>query len=128
MWQPTGALPQSITLDLGQVQPDVGWLGYVPRYSPRGSSKDGNVTHYRILTSTDGTTFTMATTGTWPADGKMKSATFGPVAARYVRLEARPPTAATARSPPRSRSARAGRAGSRSEDGDEDEDEDEDGI
>ena len=27
-------------------------------------------------------------TGTWPTDGKMKVATFGPVAARYVRLEA----------------------------------------
>jgi hypothetical protein len=26
--------------------------------------------------------------GTWPADGKMKASAFGPVAARYVRLEA----------------------------------------
>ena len=30
MWQPSGALPQSITLDLGRVQPDVGLLAYVP--------------------------------------------------------------------------------------------------
>ena len=42
-----------------------------------------------MLTSTDDSTFTMATTGTWPVDGKMKVASFGPVAARYVRLEAR---------------------------------------
>ena len=44
MWQPTGALPQAITLDLGRVQPDVGWLGCVPRYHHEASSKDGNVT------------------------------------------------------------------------------------
>jgi hypothetical protein len=36
--------------------------------------------------STDGTTFTKATTGTWPADGKLQGASFGPVQARYVRL------------------------------------------
>ena len=89
MWQPTGALPQSITLDLGRVRPDVGWLGYVPRYHHEASSKDGNVTDYRILTSTDGQTFAEATAGTWPADGRMKVATFGPTAARYVRFEIR---------------------------------------
>ena len=89
MWQPTGALPQTLTLDLGRVQPDVGWLGYVPRYHHEASSKDGNVTDYRILTSVDGQTFTAATAGTWPADGRMKVATFGPVPARYVRFEIR---------------------------------------
>ena len=89
MWQPTGALPQSITLDLGRVQPDVGWLGCVPRYHHEKSSKDGNVTDYRILTSTDGPDFSEATAGTWPADGRMKVATFGPAPARYVRFEIR---------------------------------------
>jgi len=89
MWQPTDALPQAITLDLGRVQPDVGWLGCVPQYHHEASSKDGNVTDYRILTSTDGTTFGEATTGTWPADGRMKVATFGPAPARYVRFEIR---------------------------------------
>ncbi len=57
MWEPTGALPQSITLDLGRVQPDVGWLGVVPRYHHEKSSTDGNVTSYRILTSTEGVDF-----------------------------------------------------------------------
>jgi len=89
MWQPTGALTQAITLDLGRVQPDVGWLGCLPRYHHEASSKDGNVTGYRILTSADGQTFTEGTTGTWPADGRMKVATFGPAAARYVRFELR---------------------------------------
>jgi len=89
MWQPTGALPQALTLDLGRVQPDVGWLGCVPRYHHEASSKDGNVTDYRVLTSTDGHGFAEATAGTWPADGRMKVATFGPAPARYVRFEIR---------------------------------------
>jgi len=91
MWQPTGALPQSITLDLGQArpQPEVGWLGCLPRYHIEKSSKDGNVTAYRVLTSTDGSNFSEAATGTWAADGRMKVATFGPTPARYVRFEIR---------------------------------------
>ena len=89
MWRPTGALPQSITLDLGRVQPDVGWLGCVPYYHLEQSSKDGNVTSYRILTRTDGNNFSEAAAGTWAADGRMKVATFGPTPARYVRFEIR---------------------------------------
>jgi alpha-L-fucosidase len=89
MWEPNGALPQAITLDLGRVQPDVGWLGCVPRYHHEASSPDGNVTSYGISTSTDGKTFAEATAGTWPADGRMKVAVFGPAPARYVRFEIR---------------------------------------
>jgi alpha-L-fucosidase len=89
MWEPKGALPQAITLDLGRVQSDVGWLGCVPRYHHEASSKDGNVTSYRILTSADGDAFSEAGAGTWPADGRMKVATFGPAPARYVRFEIR---------------------------------------
>lgn len=89
MWQPAGALPQSITLDLGVIQPDVGWLGVVPRYHHERSSTDGNVTSYGISTSTDGATFREAAAGSWPADGRMKSVVFGPAPARYVRFEVR---------------------------------------
>ena len=90
IWQSTASLPQSVTIDLGQSRPDVGYLGYVPRYvANSGPSTDGAITQYAILTSTNNTTFTMATTGTWPVDGKMKAVAFGPVAARFVRLEAR---------------------------------------
>jgi len=90
VWESAGELPQSITIDLGQSRSDVGYLGYVPRYvANSGPSTDGAITQYAILTSTNNTTFTMATTGTWPVDGKMKAVAFGPVAARYVRLEAR---------------------------------------
>lgn len=89
MWQPTGALPQSITLDLGQSKPDVGWLGYTPHAEGDLSSTKGNITSYRVLTSTDGNQFIENAEGTWPADGKFKAVTFGPLAARYVRFEVR---------------------------------------
>jgi alpha-L-fucosidase len=96
IWRSAGALPQSITLDLGATKPDVGMLGYVPEYMNNAALTAGAITSYGILTSTNGTTFTEATSGTWAADGKMKVATFGPVAARYVRLEARAVNGTTA--------------------------------
>jgi alpha-L-fucosidase len=89
MWQPTGKLPQSLTLDLGREQPEVGWIGCVPRYLNEKSSTDGNITWYRIFTSIDGAAFSERAAGGWAADGKMKSATFGPVPARYIRFEIR---------------------------------------
>jgi alpha-L-fucosidase len=87
IWQTTGTLPQSITLDLGQSHPDVGMLAYVPRYVAGKGSTDGNITSYSISTSTDGATFAEAAHGAWPADGAMKVATFASTAARYVRLD-----------------------------------------
>jgi alpha-L-fucosidase len=89
MWQPTGALPQSLTLDLGRVRPDLGWLAVLPRYHDERSSTDGNVTWYRILTSSDGDDFEERAAGPWTADGRMKVATFASTAARYVRFEIR---------------------------------------
>jgi alpha-L-fucosidase len=89
MWKPDGPLPQSITLDLGRIWADVGWLGCLPYYRNENSSDEGNVTSYRVLTSADARQFTQAAAGTWPADGRMKVATFGPTAARYVRFEIR---------------------------------------
>jgi alpha-L-fucosidase len=87
MWQPTGALPQSITLDLGQSRADVGWLGCTPYASGDSTATTGNVTGYTISVSTDGNTFSKAISGTWTADAKMKVATFDPVSARYVRFQ-----------------------------------------
>jgi hypothetical protein len=89
IWQPTGSLPQSVTLDLGQIRADVGWLGCVPFTELDYSTTTGNITSYAVLVSTDNSNFTQTTSGTWAADGKMKVATFGPVAARYVRFEVR---------------------------------------
>jgi alpha-L-fucosidase len=89
LWEPPGPLPQSITLDLGHVRPDVGWLGCVPRYYDERSSVEGNVTAYRVLTSTDGNEFSEAARGSWAADGRMKVAAFAPTPARFVRFEIR---------------------------------------
>jgi alpha-L-fucosidase len=88
-WQASATLPQSITLDLGVLQPDVAFLGYLPPYSGTAPSAAGNITAYSIEVSSDGTTFSPATSGTWPADGQLQHATFGPLAARYVRLTAK---------------------------------------
>ena len=64
-------------------------LNYVPRYVAQvGPSTDGAITSYNLSVSTDGATFTMVASGDWPASGLMKTASFAPVAARYVRLEA----------------------------------------
>ena len=89
VWESAGALPQSVTVDLGQVRPDVSVLNYVPRYVAQvGPSTDGAITSYAVHVSTDGATFTVVATGDWPANGLMKTAAFAPVGARYVRLEA----------------------------------------
>ena len=89
VWESAGTLPQSVTVDLGQVQPDVSVLNYVPRYVAQvGPSADGAITSYAVHVSTDGATFTLVATGDWPANALMKTAAFTPIAARYVRLEA----------------------------------------
>jgi alpha-L-fucosidase len=89
VWVSTGPLPQSVTIDLGQTKPDVGFVGYVPRYvANQGPSSEGAITAYRVLVSGDGATFSEAAAGSWPGDGKMKAVSFGPVPARYVRVEA----------------------------------------
>jgi len=96
LWQTSGALPQSVSLDLGQVRSDVGMLTYLPQYAKGVGVSGGGITSYGILVSTDGTTFSEVSQGNWPADGKLKTAIFGPVAARYVRFEARSANGASA--------------------------------
>jgi hypothetical protein len=103
IWRSTGALPQWVQIDLGSTK-SAGFLGYLPPYEAGSgwNSSSGNcssqpcalasttglITSYEIDTSTDGTTFTKATTGTWPANSKLQGVSFGPVQARYIRLVA----------------------------------------
>jgi alpha-L-fucosidase len=90
VWESSPGLPANVTLDLGQVEPDIGILLYVPKYVVTATPViDGAITSYSILTSVDGESFSEATSGTWPEDTSMKVATFAPVVARYVRLVAR---------------------------------------
>jgi alpha-L-fucosidase len=89
VWESSAGLPADITLDLGEVESDIGILLYVPKYVVTATPvTDGAITSYSVLTSVDGEVFTEATSGTWPADSSMKVATFAPVDARYVRLVA----------------------------------------
>ena len=97
VWETTDPLPQSITIDLGQAYPDVSLINYLPRnVNSVGPSADGAITDYEIAVSVDGTSFTTVTTGSWPADGAMKTAYFSPTAARYVRITANASNGATA--------------------------------
>jgi alpha-galactosidase len=77
-------LPQSITLDLGSIH-NVAGLTYQPRLDTYST---GTITGYTVYVSTDGTTFTKVTSGSWPSDRSLKSVTFSPQQASYVRLEA----------------------------------------
>ncbi|HLL66892.1 MAG TPA: RICIN domain-containing protein [Micromonosporaceae bacterium] len=91
-WQSTGSLPQSVTMDLGAVWSNIDTVTYLPRQD-RAVAADparttGNITGYRVLTSTNGTTFTEAARGTWPSTKSLKYARFAARNARYVRLEA----------------------------------------
>ncbi len=101
LWQSTGALPQWVQIDLGAAK-SVGFLGYLPPYQAGSGFNSSNgrcsgtqcaipattglITGWEIDTSTDGTTFTKAASGTWPANGKLQGVDFGPLQARYVRL------------------------------------------
>lgn len=88
VWTPAATFPQSITIDLGTVRPDVGFFGYVPRHViNQGPSTSGAVTQYTLAVSTDNAAFTQVAAGNWPATTAMKVVTFAPSAARYVRFE-----------------------------------------
>jgi len=86
VWQSTGgATPPWIQMDLGAVKP-AAFVGYLPPYAGSAPATAGIITGYEIDASTDGVSFTKVASGSWPANGKLQAATFGPVSARYVRL------------------------------------------
>jgi alpha-L-fucosidase len=90
VWRSSADFPQSITLDLGAVNPAVGFVGYLPPYSSAtlGPATGGLITSYAIFVSSDGAAFTQVAGGMWPGDGRLQHATFSPVAARFVQLVA----------------------------------------
>ncbi|KRV49104.1 hypothetical protein AQ490_21660 [Wenjunlia vitaminophila] len=83
-YSPPTPLPQSITLNLRETR-QVSTLTYQPRFD---GNLNGTIRDYTVYTSTDGRTFTEVASGTWTVDARLKSVTFPPVDARYVRLEA----------------------------------------
>ncbi|GAA4412488.1 family 20 glycosylhydrolase [Actinokineospora soli] len=76
--------PHEIQLDLGQTR-TTSCLYYLPR---QNSNTNGTIARYEVHTSTDGTTWTAASSGTWENTKAEKSACFSPTPARYVRLRA----------------------------------------
>jgi len=77
-------LPISLTVDLGSGSarqwPDV------PDTARRTST--GTITGYQVQVSVDGVTFSTVSSGSWSDDSAIKSVTFTPSVARYVRLVA----------------------------------------
>ncbi|MGC4014174.1 MAG: Ig-like domain-containing protein [Luteolibacter sp.] len=54
------ALPHYVTIDLGSLRPVGGFV-----YVPRQDSQNGRIKAYQVHTSTDGTNWTLMTSGTW---------------------------------------------------------------
>jgi len=81
---PQAPLPQALTIDLGAIR-SVSGLTYQPRLD---ASPTGTVTAYRVELSSDGSTFSAASSGAWPDDSSLKSVSFTGRPARYVRLVA----------------------------------------
>jgi alpha-L-fucosidase len=95
LWQSAATLPQSVTLDFGAVYSNIDYLGYMPRQDhvtdgtvTSAYVTTGDITSYNIYASSDGTTFTKVTSGTWAVDGTIKRVQFPATTARYLRLEA----------------------------------------
>ncbi|NOU88413.1 carbohydrate-binding protein [Paenibacillus sp. LMG 31460] len=82
-WDKSDVLPQSITLNLGRTS-NINKISYLPRKS----AINGIITGYNVFVSTDGVTFTKVKSGSWASDNSVKYATFTPIDASYVKLEA----------------------------------------
>jgi len=92
LWTSTGALPQSVTLNLGKSTDNIDTLEYLPQRNTGTTA--GNITSYKIYVSTDNVSFTQVASGTWPTDATYhgllspQRAQFPAQTAQYVRLEA----------------------------------------
>ncbi|MDQ6422158.1 endo-alpha-N-acetylgalactosaminidase family protein [Paenibacillus sp. LHD-117] len=76
-------LPASITLDLGG-----SYVVNQLNYTPRTSGQNGNITSYNLYASTNGTDFTLVTSGTWEGAAGVKALRFAGVEATHLKLEA----------------------------------------
>ncbi|MGB7566914.1 MAG: alpha-L-fucosidase [Chitinivibrionales bacterium] len=97
LWTSSGALPQSVTVDLGAAYYNIEMCDYLPKQIARqdtgGFDSSAIITGYKIYYSLDNTAFTPVTLnsgydGAWTGDNTLKYAMFTPVHARYMRLEA----------------------------------------
>lgn len=82
-YSPKEELPQSLTLDL-QKEMTIGTYTYLPRSGPG----NGTITKYQLQVSLDHTDYITIAEGNWALTNDVKTVTFDPVRARYVRLVA----------------------------------------
>ena len=75
MIEPKAELPHYLTVILPE-ETYVSGYRYYPRASASGNAKAGTCTKYEIYVSADGKDFVLATSGSWPADTKAKTADF----------------------------------------------------
>ncbi len=88
VWESAVFLPQTLTVDLGEVHSGINILAYVPKYEPViVPLTEGSVMKYKVYSSSDMMDFYEVARGEWSGDTKMKETTFEPVKARYIRLE-----------------------------------------
>lgn len=78
------ALPHTFTINMAGSYL-IGSITYLPR---QDGSNNGNIGQHVIQISTDGNAFTTVAFGTWIDDNTMKTTTFQPVQASYVRIQA----------------------------------------
>ena len=85
VWSPApkAPLPHTITIDTKATRSISGL-----RYLPRSDIAKGRIGKYSVGVSSNGTTWSVVKTGTWPDTGTEKTVTFTEVRARYVRLTA----------------------------------------
>ncbi|WP_427135834.1 galactose oxidase-like domain-containing protein [Pseudarthrobacter sp. S9] len=84
-WSPAPAapLPHTITIDTKATRSISGF-----RYLPRSEGTNGRVGKYSIGVSSNGITWSVVASGTWPDSSAEKTVNFTAVSARYVRLTA----------------------------------------
>lgn len=88
VWESDSELPLSITIDLGRMRDSISILTYLPKYVPYIDPKEeGSVTGYVVYLSENGEDFTQVAKGNWEGTTDMKSVTFSPKKAQFVRFE-----------------------------------------
>ncbi|MEV0402152.1 alpha-L-fucosidase [Actinoallomurus sp. NPDC050550] len=90
-WDNNGTLPVTITLDLGSAK-KVAYLGVNQRewsvsYKRSSTEDSARIKAYKVLSSTDGKTWSTGKSGTMPSARGVRFIDLGISSARYVRLE-----------------------------------------
>ncbi|MEV5710749.1 alpha-L-fucosidase [Actinoallomurus sp. NPDC052274] len=90
-WDNNGTLPVTVTLDLGSAE-KVAYLGVNQRewsvsYKRSSTEDSARIKAYKVLSSTDGKTWSTVKSGTMPSARGVRFIDLGIPSARYVRLE-----------------------------------------